>query len=134
MTDKFRTSRGWRNNNPLNIRRGEQWSGLCARQTDRVFCQFLTMSFGYRAAVKCLKSYARLFAQQGREWTVENVIRRWAPPNENDTEAYLARVLQLMGRSPGDTCMAPLWTHQGVVQAAQMVAAMKFQQASVRPR
>ena len=110
---KYEASRGWRNNNPLNIRRGEQWSGLCARQTDPQFCQFLNKSFGYRAAVKILKSYARLFAQQGKPWTVENIVGRWAPPQENRTEAYLARVLP-----------APLWTKPGVVQAATMLAAM----------
>ncbi len=118
-------ARGWRNNNPLNIRKGEQWSGLCAQQTDKDFCQFMTMSFGYRAAVKCLKSYARLFAQQGRAWTVDNIISRWAPPQENNTEVYLARVLTLMGRSDAtDVRLAPLWTKPGVEQAAQMVAAM----------
>ena len=62
----YQSSRGWRNNNPLNIRRGEQWSGLCAQQTDKVFCQFLNMTWGYRAAAKVLKSYARILAQQGQ--------------------------------------------------------------------
>ena len=121
---KYEASRGWRNNNPLNIRRGEQWSGLCARQTDPQFCQFLNKSFGYRAAVKILKSYARLFAQQGKPWTVENIVGRWAPPQENRTEAYLARVLQLMGRGVDCQQLAPLWTKPGVVQAATMLAAM----------
>jgi len=121
---KYESSRGWRNNNPLNIRRGEQWNGLRAQQTDREFCQFLNMSFGYRAAVKVLKSYARILAQQGRPWTVENIISRWAPPGENDTEAYIQRVLELMGRERTDVRLAPLWTKPGQLQAAQMLAAM----------
>ncbi len=61
----YQATRGWRNNNPLNIRRGEQWSGLASKQTDPQFCQFLTMTYGYRAGVKLLKSYARIFAQRG---------------------------------------------------------------------
>ena len=93
----YQASRGWRNNNPLNIRRGEDWTGLCSKQTDSEFCQFMTMSMGYRAAVKILKSYARIFAQRGQTWSIDNVIRRWAPPSENQTDAYLSRVLQLMG-------------------------------------
>ena len=121
---KYQSSRGWRNNNPLNIRRGEQWQGLVAKPTDKDFCQFLNMTWGYRAAVKVLKSYARILAQQGKPWTVDNIIQRWAPPCENDTEAYLARVLMLMGRERTDVRLAPLWTKPGVGQAARMLAAM----------
>lgn len=123
---KYQASRGWRNNNPLNIRKGEPWSGLASKQTDKEFCQFLTMTYGYRAGVKILKSYARIFAQRGQKWSVENVVRRWAPENENDTRAYINRVLELMGREgeTGEHCMAPLWTKPGVMQAAMMLAAM----------
>lgn len=121
----YQTTRGWRNNNPLNIRRGEDWTGLASKQTDKAFCQFLNMSYGYRAGAKLLKSYARIFAQHGQQWSVENVIKRWAPPSENDTGAYLHRVLELMHRlDDKDTCMAPLWTKPGVQQAATMLAAM----------
>lgn len=129
----YQASRAWRNNNPLNIRRGEPWSGLAARQTDREFCQFLTMSFGYRAAAKVLKSYARLFAQQGKPWTVENIIGRWAPPEENDTTGYLARVLALMGRTADSVRLAPLYTRPGVEQAAHMVAAMTCVESGCPP-
>ena len=74
--------------------------------------------------MKCLKSYARLFAQQGKAWTVDNIVRRWAPPEENDTEAYLCRVLTLMGRGLDEVRLAPLWTKPGAQQAALMLAAM----------
>ena len=121
---KYETSRGWRNNNPLNIRRGESWNGLCERQTDPAFCQFMTMSMGYRAAVKVMKSYATLFARQGKAWTVDNILRRWAPENENDTRAYIRRVLQLMGRKPAETRLEPLYTATGQRQLALLLAAM----------
>ena len=123
----YNASRGWRNRNPLNIRRtGEEWQGLVSREnrTDLVFCQFLNFTWGYRAAAKLLKSYARHFAQRGRPWAVDNVVQRWAPPCENDTTAYLARVLQLMGRQADDVRLAPLWTVPGRQQAATMLAAM----------
>ena len=93
---KFRSSRGWRNNNPLNIRRGEKWVGLVEKPTDWVFCQFISMSFGYRAAYKILKSYFRYFNQNGMVCSIENIIRRWAPPKENDTDEYICRVEHLM--------------------------------------
>lgn len=122
---KYESSRGWRNNNPLNIRRGEQWSGLVAKPTDPQFCQFLNMTWGYRAAVKVMKSYARLFAQQGTPWTIDNILHRWAPSHENNTDAYLARVLTLMGRdSADDVRLPPIYTKPGQRQLALMMAAM----------
>ena len=44
--------RGIRNNNPLNIRRTgkDQWKGLSKTQSDRSFCQFETLEWGWRAA------------------------------------------------------------------------------------
>jgi len=89
---KFRSSRGWRNNNPLNIRRGENWVGLVEKPTDRQFCQFISMAMGYRAAYLVLKSYYRYFNQKGMVCSIENIIKRWAPPKENDTEGYICRV------------------------------------------
>ena len=121
---KYENSRGWRNNNPLNIRRGEKWTGLAAEQTDKQFCQFLSMAFGYRAAVKCLRSYHRLFLQRGMDWRVDNILHRWAPPSENKTDGYIRRVLQFMGREPGDTRLLSPNTSPGRLQLATMVAAM----------
>ena len=122
--EKYKSSRGWRNCNPLNIRRGEKWQGLRAQQTDRDFCQFLNMTFGYRAAFKVMRSYYRLFAQIGRPWTVVEIIARWAPSNENDTVAYCKAVLMVMGRDPDDITLARPDTIPGRLQLATLVAAM----------
>ena len=122
--NKYLSSRGWRNCNPLNIRRGEDWAGLCAQQTDKQFCQFMNMSWGYRAAVKCMKSYYRYFKQVGKEWRIDNIINRWAPPNENDTAKYLVRVCEIMGREFGSFRLADPYTTPGRLQLAIMVAAM----------
>ena len=121
---KYELSRGWRNNNPLNIRRGDNWSGLCTKQKDRQFCQFLNMTWGYRAAAKVMRSYYNYFCQTGKRWDIEQIINRWAPPSENDTDAYIARVLELMGREPGSTRLAPLNTTPGRLQLAMLIAAM----------
>lgn len=100
---KYQSSRGWRNNNPLNIRKGEKWLGLVEKPTDNEFCQFISMSFGYRAAYKILKSYARYFRQRGKDCTIRNILERWAPPSENDTEAYIVRVCDILLASPSCT-------------------------------
>ena len=78
------TARGIRNNNPGNLRHSSQWQGLRTEQADPAFCQFETMAYGIRALIKTLITYHRRYGLS----TVAGIIRRWAPPTENDTAAY----------------------------------------------
>lgn len=80
-------SRGIRNNNPLNIRHNprNRWLGLSLNQTDPEFCQFDSMTYGVRAAMKLLRQYA---IKQHR-YTISDYITRWAPPSENNTRNYI---------------------------------------------
>ena len=56
-------SRGIRNNNPLNIRRGaSRWVGRREIVTDKEFEEFTSMPFGYRAAWKLMDTYRILMA------------------------------------------------------------------------
>lgn len=88
--------RGIRNNNPLNIRHSaDRWQGARDEQKDKSFVQFTTLAYGYRAAWKVLQTYYDRFCRQGKGFTVRNIITRWAPPGENDTEAYIRQVLRL---------------------------------------
>ena len=83
-------TRGIRNNNPLNIRRGSKWIGMTAAQTDTEFCQFQSMTFGVRAAVKLITSYISGANAQHKAFnTVQAIISRWAPDKENNTESYV---------------------------------------------
>ena len=67
----MKTSRGERNNNPLNIRRSaDQWEGACEEQTDKSLVQFKSLAYGYRAAWKVLQSYYDRFCRQGKPFTV----------------------------------------------------------------
>ena len=89
-------TRGIRNNNPLNIRHSaDRWQGARIEQTDKSFVQFESMAYGYRAAWKVLESYWKHFSRQRQPFTVRNIISRWAPPEENDTEAYIKNVLSM---------------------------------------
>jgi hypothetical protein len=89
-------TRGIRNNNPLNIRHSaDRWQGARKEQTDKAFVQFENMAYGYRAAWKVLDSYWKHFKRERMPFNLQNIIRRWAPPNENDTEAYVKTVLRL---------------------------------------
>ena len=100
--------RGIRNNNPLNIRHSaDQWQGASETQTDKSFVQFKTMAYGYRAAWRILQTYYERFHAQGRGFTVRNILSRWAPPKENDTEAYIRTVLQITGLGGKENLLPP---------------------------
>jgi len=83
--------RGIRNNNPLNIRlTATRWVGMRANQTDKGFCQYCSMAYGWRAAFMLLFSY---YHKHGLK-TVRDIISRWAPPSDgNDTEKYIRSVV-----------------------------------------
>lgn len=85
---KKKLPRGIRNNNPLNIRIGNNWLGEVSNPTDTQFEQFTTMFFGVRAAFIILRNYILRYKLN----TVEKIIQRWAPSTENDTSNYINTV------------------------------------------
>jgi hypothetical protein len=82
-------TRGEANNNPGNIRHvaGTVWEGQTAIQTDESFVTFTDPIYGIRAIARIMRSYER----QGID-TLGEAIDRWAPPNENNSQAYVADV------------------------------------------
>ena len=99
------TPRGIRNNNPLNIRRSrDKWKGLKAEQTDAAFCQFETMEYGWRAAFWLL---TRTYYHKYRLFTIRSIIQKWAPPHENNTQAYIDNVSRLTGIPPDEPIGIP---------------------------
>lgn len=80
------STRGIRNNNPANIRRGCCWKGLVEWPTDKAFCQFTTMTWGIRALLVTLHSYVVVHGKH----TIPQIIERWAPPQDgNNTKRYI---------------------------------------------
>lgn len=90
-------ARGVRNNNPGNIRKSKDvWVGQTGN--DGAFVTFATPAHGIRATGRNLLSYAR----QGYV-TPEQIITRWAPPeDDNDTERYIKFVSEYLN-VPRDT-------------------------------
>lgn len=75
-------------NNPFNIRytKSNRWLGQTGHTNG--FCDFCEMAFGIRAGLYLFyKSYASKDIV-----TVRDVITRFAPPSENNTENYIAYV------------------------------------------
>lgn len=96
MVKTEKTPRGIRNNNPLNIRIGNSWKGEVENPTDKTFEQFTQMEYGLRAGFCLLRRYISHYHLN----TISDVIKRWAPANENNTENYIKRVSLEVGLSP----------------------------------
>ena len=98
MSNEVKLPRGIRNNNPLNIRKsGDKWQGLKTLQEDKEFFQFETIEWGWRAAFVILcKTYYGKYKLK----TIRDIVTRWAPPKENNTEAYIRHVSDYTGIGP----------------------------------
>ena len=88
-----------KNNNPGNIRLSkDKWQGLAANQSDKAFFVFKSAEWGIRALARVLIKYQDDYDLD----TVAKIITRWAPPSENDTEAYIAAVSKAVGIRASD--------------------------------
>ena len=65
------------------------------------------MAYGYRAAWRTLQTYYNRFCRQSKPFTVRSIIERWAPPTENDTEAYIRSVLKLSSIGGKENLLPP---------------------------
>ena len=92
--------RGYRNNNPCNIRKvpgAAIWQGEVLPNTDGSFVQFKSKPYGYRAAFQTIRTYKNKYGID----TVSAIISRYAPNNENNTAGYINRVCSITGFIPG---------------------------------
>lgn len=81
-------ARGLRNNNPFNIKKSSiKWQGKIDNGTDSVFEQFTTPVYGIRAGVINCKTLVKNGSN-----TIYKLIKVFAPPIENDTNAYMTAV------------------------------------------
>lgn len=98
----MKTPRGIRNNNPGNIdyRKANNWVGRLPRdlEIEPRFERFSAPEYGIRAIMKLLGTYRRTYGDD----TVAKLIRRWAPPSENDTGSYVASVARSAAVGPDD--------------------------------
>jgi len=81
---------GLRNNNPGNIRPGDNWQGMLGEAGG--FVVFENVAYGIRA----LGIDLRTKIKNGYD-TIELIIFRYAPPIENDTLEYIRRVVLTTG-------------------------------------
>ena len=101
-------ARGIRNNNPLNIRlSSDKWQGQVLPQRgsgEGAFCQFYSIEWGWRAAfvILCRTYYGKYGLK-----TIRDLVSRWAPAKENNTEAYIRHVSDYTGIAPNKVLGSP---------------------------
>lgn len=101
-------TRGVRNNNPGNIDYNprNQWQGQLPPDPaiEKRFARFDTVENGIRALAKLVLAYRGKDGMPGVGGpgidTVREVINRWAPGVENDTESYIRAVAAGVGAQP----------------------------------
>ena len=87
-------SRGTRNCNPGNIRRSRVlYKGEVHPSKDPACKQFESIEWGYRAIFILLDTYRSRYGLD----TIRGMISRYAPPSENNTEAYIAAICDWTG-------------------------------------
>lgn len=105
------TARGVRNNNPGNIdfNSRNDWVGQLGLEqgvTKPRFARFDSPENGIRALGKLLINYRGKDGMPGVGGkgidTVLETVNRWAPANENNTQAYAAAVAKRLGVRPTD--------------------------------
>lgn len=85
----------YKNYNPLNIRATDtDWLGKTG--SNKGFEVFSNPEYGYRAAAKNLYTSNTKYNNR----SVRDLITRWAPPNENNTEKYIDVVSTDLGVDP----------------------------------
>lgn len=86
--------RGLRNNNPLNIRiSNNKWKGKVVPSKDPLFETFESWQYGIRAAFIIIRTYINKYNLK----TVGSIIKRFAPPVENNVENYISYVGKYSG-------------------------------------
>ncbi len=92
--------RGIRNNNAGNIRatgNWQEWQGAIGKD-EAGFIIFDTAENGLRAMARILRNYRDLYQLN----TIEQIINRWAPPIENNTQSYVNHAAQIVGVNPNE--------------------------------
>lgn len=85
---------GVRNNNPGNLRFANQRGATLG---EGGFARFATQAQGIQAA----KEQLDLYVKRGFN-TIDAIVKKWAPPNENNTAAYIAAMVKAVGKGAKD--------------------------------
>lgn len=76
----------------------------------------MSLAFGFRAAFVLIHTYMRKYGLRN----ITQIIMRWAPPSENDTGAYVAKVCEMSGLS--STEQLSFWNKEQMIPLVRGMA------------
>jgi len=91
----FEGSRSYRNNNPGNIEFGDFAKQFGSTSGDPRFAKFPSYESGWNALLALIRKYS----SSGN--TLESMMHKYAPANENNTKAYIENLASKLGVTPG---------------------------------
>ena len=83
-------------NNIFNIRQGAKWKGMTGVR--RGFVEFESKKMAMRAWLKLMRTYRWKYGCK----TIRQIVTRYAPSNENDTEGYIDYCSRQLDIKPDD--------------------------------
>lgn len=96
VTISAHSSRGIRNNNPGNLRKtNDKWQGMNGNDSEG-YLTFESPQAGLRALVVNLVNQDKLHGLK----TINDIMGKYAPPEENDTASYIKFVSERVGVAP----------------------------------
>lgn len=106
--------------NPGNIRHQppQLWLGQVGHKGG--FCRFSSNVFGWRAMWVLLNNYN----QKHNLYSIRQIIARWAPPSENDTNAYVRFITKRMDCEPNKNIIFRSDYDELIDDATEMIYAM----------
>jgi hypothetical protein len=120
--NKLVMTRGYKNNNFGNIRKtATKWKGEIDG-TDKDFKTFKSPAYGYRALIALLHEYN----SKGYN-SIEKIITRYAPSNENNTLSYISGVSKMTALQP----TTPI-NFSDPMQVKAVVAAISYHENGVK--
>ena len=107
-------------NNILNIRAGRaQWLGMTG--TRKGFVEFDTQEHGIRAWLVLMRTYRKAYGCR----TIRQIVTRFAPPTENQTERYIRYCCQVVVLGDNaDVCQDIMYAMLGVAMARMETGTM----------
>jgi len=105
---------GLRNNNPGNLRTGDNWRGMIG--SNQGFVVFEDIAWGVRALAIDISGDIK----EGKN-TITKLIAEFAPPIENDTQAYINAVVSYTGFSANQVLNADGTTLHRLIRAIMNV-------------
>ncbi|MEQ1968561.1 hypothetical protein ABLA30_16430 [Xenorhabdus nematophila] len=97
------STRGERNNNPLNMNFAKQKNAVLEHGKGARFAKFDTVYNGLERTAWQLRRYFNGLTDNVKRQSVETIVKKWSPKEDgNDTEVYIQRVAKRLGVGRSD--------------------------------